>query len=511
LLGSPAPASPPPAAAVVSEDSESSMTIAPPMSERLDVGFFWKGVHVVGNVVASVAAVTAVNPVYLSVGLIASGSGLPPAVAPAVKIPTTVLKATKAVKTVAKAFKAAAVKSVGKAASVVKTATGFVCQLVLKVASNGLVTGAGVVILLMIVGWFVWDVKRKRWIPTVLKKSLELRQAGHRLEELKAEELRQTGNRAVNLKSYQAAIDAYTEALSSGSLSPALAAVLYCNRAAAHQGLGNRALAVADCCRAKALHPGYAKAHSRLAALFTELGMHSSAVDELNAAIAVDDGVRKSWKSFFTVTSTSLAEYQTRLRAAKEAAAPRLTFYGATMNPPPANHYKVLGLEKDCAAEEVRKSYRKLALQLHPDKDEAVKLITACRLSFNLCESSGTGGSELTELAAATQKRLEEGASWVFQCLGAANETLSAPEKRIEFDAELSAWECSFGGGAGGDPRYYHSPRGHRQQYQQHSEYTSYGAYYPPHAHPSYDFIRNQYGSRSSGCGAGGFYRYYWY
>jgi len=316
----------------------------------------------------------------------------------------------------------------------------------------------------------------------------------------KSEELRQTGNKAVNLKKYQAAIDAYTEALSSGSLSPALAAILYCNRAAAHQGLGNIALAVADCCRAKALHPGYAKAHSRLAALVSELGMYSSAVGELNAAIASYDGI----------TSTSKAEYQTRLRAAKEAAAPRRTFYGATMNPPPANHYKVLGLERGCAADQVRKSYKKLALQLHPDKS-----ITACRVSFNLCGSGSSGGSELTEPAAATQRRLEDGASWIFKCLGEANETLSAPEKRIELDAELSAWEGAAGGrggAGGGGPSYYHSPGGHhhyRQQQYQHSGYSSYGAYYRPHAQPSYNFNRNQYGGSSSG-GGGGNYRHYW-
>jgi DnaJ homolog subfamily C member 7 len=326
-----------------------------------------------------------------------------------------------------------------------------------------------------------------------------------------SEELRQTGNKAVKIKNYKAAIEAYTQALSSGSLSPALAGVLYSNRAAAHQGLGNIALAVADCCRAKALHPGYAKAHSRLAALLTELGMYTSAVDELNAAIKSPD-----------ITPTLKAEYQNRLKTAKQAAAPRRTFYGATINPPPANHYKVLGLERgDATADQVRKVYKKLALQLHPDKST-----TACRVSYNICSGSGAG-SELSDVAVETQKRVEDGASWVFKCLGEANETLSAPEKKRELDAELSAWEAAAGGSGGRGSRggfeygyegdgfsYYYSPGGHHRQ---HSGYSAYGAYYRPHAQPSYNFNRNQYGGVSGGAsgsgrggGGGGGYRHYW-
>lgn len=83
-------------------------------------------------------------------------------------------------------------------------------------------------------------------------------------------------------KKYQQAVDKYTAALSQPCC-PAYAAVLHCNRAAAHQGLGNVADAVADCGRAKALDPAYCKAYSRLAALMSELRRPDNAQGLLDA------------------------------------------------------------------------------------------------------------------------------------------------------------------------------------------------------------------------------------
>lgn len=52
--------------------------------------------------------------------------------------------------------------------------------------------------------------------------------------------------------------------------------------------------AIADCCRAIALNPHYAKAHSRLATLLSELGYHSDAVSALEAAAGAP-AVRRAW------------------------------------------------------------------------------------------------------------------------------------------------------------------------------------------------------------------------
>ena len=315
-----------------------------------------------------------------------------------------------------------------------------------------------------------------------------------------SEKLRSTGNVAIAGGKYEAALEAYTAALSGGKLSPALSSVLYCNRAAAHQGLGNLALAIADCCRAKALAPGYAKAHSRLAAIASDVGMHSAAADELTAALSTPN-----------LPPASRHDYQKRLKAAKEAAAPRRTFYGATLNAPSTNYYKLLGVEKSCPVEHVRKVYKKLALQLHPDKSTS-----ACRFASKICST----GAELTEPAAALQRRLQDGATWLFKCLGEANEILSSPEKRRELDDDLAANENQFRGNgrngySGGHGSPSSSSSSHSYGHNHGGGGGAYGPYYRPHAQPSYGYGRpHSYGGGGGGGGGGGAradnFRHYW-
>ncbi len=84
------------------------------------------------------------------------------------------------------------------------------------------------------------------------------------LNSVRAGVVQEEGNAAIKAGRHQEAVDRYTAALALGC-PPAYAAVLHCNRAAAHSGLGAVAEAVADCGRARALDPTYYKAACRLA------------------------------------------------------------------------------------------------------------------------------------------------------------------------------------------------------------------------------------------------------
>ncbi|PSC71960.1 isogeny subfamily C member 7 isoform A [Micractinium conductrix] len=244
-----------------------------------------------------------------------------------------------------------------------------------------------------------------------------------------ADKMRLAGNAAIKAGKAAEAVQKYTEALAAGGLSPAIASVLLSNRAAAHQHLKQRAQAVADCSRAVALNPSYAKAHSRLATLLAELGYHSDAASSLEAALATPG-----------LPSADKRDYQQRLKGEKAAESRAISrasvFNGGSA---PVDHYKLLGLERGAAAEEVRKAYKKLALQLHPDKSTSV-----CRVVTRCCGR----GSPAFE-AAQAQARLSERATWLFKLLGEANEVLSDPAKRRSLDASLAR-----GGRTGFSSRY---------------------------------------------------------
>ncbi|KAL4440410.1 hypothetical protein ABPG75_003411 [Micractinium tetrahymenae] len=240
-----------------------------------------------------------------------------------------------------------------------------------------------------------------------------------------ADRLRLAGNEAVKAGKAAEAVKQYSEALAATGLSPAIAAVLLSNRAAAHQHLKQRAQAVADCCRAAALSPGYAKAHSRLATLLSELGYHSDAATALEAAMAAPG-----------LPAADKKDYQQRLAneqaAAKKAASRSAGLLGS--RPPPIDHYKLLGLERSAAAEDVRRAYKKLALQLHPDK-----AVATCRVAARCC---GCGTPAFA--AAAAQERLSERATWLFKLLGEANEVLSDASKRRDLDAALASASSAY-------------------------------------------------------------------
>lgn len=71
--------------------------------------------------------------------------------------------------------------------------------------------------------------------------------------------LQRAGNEAFQSGRYTEAVEHYTSALSSNVESRPFAAICLCNRAAAHQALGQIADAIADCSLAIALDGSYSK------------------------------------------------------------------------------------------------------------------------------------------------------------------------------------------------------------------------------------------------------------
>ncbi|KAL6753046.1 hypothetical protein V8C86DRAFT_3140345 [Haematococcus lacustris] len=239
--------------------------------------------------------------------------------------------------------------------------------------------------------------------------------------------LKEEGNAAVKDGNLKLAVDKYSAALALLP-PPGYAAVLHCNRAAAHQGLDSLVDALADCGRAKALDPGYARASTRQASVLLGLRQAGSAAEVLKAALKAGGGV-----------VMSAAERQT---ATREAAAARTTAVWQTA----ADHYLMLGLERDCTDEEVRKAYRRSALKHHPDK-----AVAACRfgtgLPVALPRSQGGLPVSVVVLGAvqAVEGRVRQEASWLFNLITQASDGLATQPQRDRLDRRLDSQSVAPG------------------------------------------------------------------
>ncbi|XP_031107557.1 dnaJ homolog subfamily C member 7 homolog [Ipomoea triloba] len=98
---------------------------------------------------------------------------------------------------------------------------------------------------------------------------------------------RKAGNKAFQSGKFAEALDHYNAAISKSVESQPFAAICFCNRAAAHQGLGQIIDAIADCSVAMALDENYAKAASRRATLHEMIRDYVDAVTDLKRLISL--------------------------------------------------------------------------------------------------------------------------------------------------------------------------------------------------------------------------------
>jgi hypothetical protein len=157
-----------------------------------------------------------------------------------------------------------------------------------------------------------------------------------------AEALKVRGNQNFHAKSYDSALQAYTEALAIEFDDTAFRAVLHANKAAALQAMGKFCDAVMECCVSRTYDDGYIRSLQRRADAYLSMGDWPQAMkdlEELEPHMGEDCALK--------------------LREAK-----RKVKNGCTS----CEHYSVLGLHSRATKADVTKAYKSLALKFHPDK-----------------------------------------------------------------------------------------------------------------------------------------------
>ncbi|XP_030457885.2 uncharacterized protein LOC115678635 isoform X1 [Syzygium oleosum] len=226
------------------------------------------------------------------------------------------------------------------------------------------------------------------------------------------------GNEAFRLRSYAEAVEHYSIALSSNVESRPFAAICFCNRAAAHQAMGQIADAIADCSLAIALDGHYAKAVSRRATLHELIRDYKQAASDVQRFISILENPSHQ-KTKASGTSGELDSRNNELRKAKKRWS---LIEEEAKKGTPLDVYLILGVKQSETAADIKKAYHKAALRHHPDK---------AGQCFARSES-GNEGLLWKEIAT----EVHESADRLFKIIGEAYAVLSDPSKRAEYDLE---------------------------------------------------------------------------
>ncbi|XP_071545032.1 uncharacterized protein [Panulirus ornatus] len=153
---------------------------------------------------------------------------------------------------------------------------------------------------------------------------------------------KEEGNEAFKKGNYQEAFNLYTDALAIDPLNKHTNAKLYFNRATVGSKLNKLEQATEDCTAAINLDDGYVKAYLRRAKCYQLLEKHEEAVRDYERITKLDRSQEHK---------RLLQEAKIQLKRSKRK-----------------DYYKILGVNKNASDDEIKKSYRKMALVHHPDR-----------------------------------------------------------------------------------------------------------------------------------------------
>jgi len=208
----------------------------------------------------------------------------------------------------------------------------------------------------------------------------------------KLDRMKEEGNAHYKAGRWQDAFNTYSAALEVDPTNKGTNSKIYQNRALCRIKLKQYEEAIADCEKAISLDPSYIKARKTKA---TALGL----AEKWEACV-------REWKQIQELDPEDR-------NVAREVRKAELELKKSQRK----DYYKILGVEKNATEQEIKKAYRKLAIQHHPDKNPG-----------------------------------DPNAEARFKDISEAYETLIDPQKRQRYDSGVDLQDPSdmFGGGMGG-------------------------------------------------------------